>query len=137
MKEIIEYRDDEFKATITVVSATVLTGIKHDMTINEMFTKLGQANADMQPDEMAERVAKITVWPACYCASQEINIEHKSGKKVAWKPYKLNDETFMQLPEQLTNEWLKLVFKLNPHWNPNELPDEEEEEKKAPKPSSG
>jgi len=139
MEETFNYDDGSTRATITVCTSTVLNGIKHDMLIQSMFDELGPMTNEYEDKEkMAIRIAKMNIWPACYAGSSSISIEtKKADKRSVWKPLELNSDTFMQLPEILSEKWISVVFKLNPHWNPNKIELPEEEEKKASVPSSG
>ena len=127
MKEIFEYKSEEYKAKIVCETATLLMGMKREFLIAEGYKDFPEKEK-MSDTASAEIIVKLSVWPACQAGSTDIDIKKRvgSGEKKSWKPVILTIDSFMQLPEALTNGWIEVVFKLNPHWTPGSEADKSE-----------
>ena len=135
MKETFKYKDEEYKAEITCQSATVLIGMDRDLMIAEGYDNLEKENKIDGRNWASLRVLLLSLWPSCKAGSASVDIKKKKmvGEKIQWEKVSLTYNNFINFPEALTNKWLSVIFRLNPHWAPGyeESESEEDKEKKA------
>jgi hypothetical protein len=96
----LAYTLDESEVAITVVRATARIGMARYILANKGFKE-----NEAEPDE-ALKLLRVMVYPDLVAATTEV-----TGMK-----YPLEFEEFIELPEDLINQWADAVYEVNPHW---------------------
>ena len=96
----LAYTLDESEVAITVVRATARIGMARYILANKGFKE-----NEAEPDE-ALKLLRVMVYPDLVAATTQV-----TGMK-----YPLEFEEFIELPEDLINQWADAVYEVNPHW---------------------
>ncbi len=127
----LTYEGNELTVRLVLGKATVLVGMKRALLqgrANAYLDTLPKTNDVAGLDAAARQLLVRLLYPdllACVVSAEGVDAD-------------MDVETFLALPEQLTDAWQNLVYELNPHWYPFARPADETEvaEKNVPAPNS-
>lgn len=127
----LTYAGGGLKVRLELGQATVLAGMKRALLqgrANAYLDTLDATDAAAALDVAAQHLLVRLLYPdllACVVSAEGLDAE-------------MDVETFLALPEPLTDAWQNLAYELNPHWYPFARPADETEaaEKNAPAPNS-
>lgn len=122
----LTYEGGGLAVKLVVGAATVLAGMKRALLQGRVTAYLDEHTPEEGIDATARSLLVRFLYPDLLAS-----LVHAAGLDV-----EMDVETFLALPEQLTDTWQNLVYELNPHWYPFQRSDEAEAEKNAPAPNS-
>ncbi len=110
----LSYKDDELTVEITAVRASAKIGINRYLLSSKAYKE-----NEIETDE-ALKILRLILFPDLVVTAIE----------VTGIPWPLSFDEFINLPEDLTNQWADMVYALNPHWRPTIVQDDAGEKKK-------
>ena len=114
----IVFTDGDLAAKVTVKQATLLDGMRRSELTNQAFE---------QPEENNLRqLARVVVYPVLVAGTLTVDLV-QNGETLSWPDL----DTLLNLPEELTTDWLSAIYALNPRWAPPGQISESDEEKKV------
>lgn len=112
MRENLHYEDDNCIADLEIHELkSALDNVRYGMLESEAIHG--------EYDDPALRTMAIVLWPAAISAStgtiQILDEDSGQLQQIAWPP---TPAVFADLPNDLVNGWLELVYRLNPERDP-------------------
>ena len=114
----LNYTLDNVEVSLTVVRATAKIGIDRYLLASK-----GNIENETETDE-ALKILRLMLYPDLMVSTKDV-----TGIK-----FPLTFEEFIELPEELINDWADAVYKCNPQWRPV-LPEDDPLQSKKTKPS--
>lgn len=122
--EAVNYQANGYDVQLTVSEATVLVGMRRTR-LKLAGDKAEKERAKDGGYDADRHLLRATIYPDLIAATVE-------AQGLEWP---LEFEDFLGLPEQLWAVWEQAVYRLNPHWLPNQ--EQSGEKKDDPTNSSG
>lgn len=113
----LTFEIDEKKVALTVCRATARIGMQRYLLASK-----GNTENETETDE-ALKILRLVVYPNCIAATTSV-------EGIEWP---MSFETFAnEIPEDVIDEWVAAVNKLNPHWVGEGVVDAADDKKKEP-----
>lgn len=126
-KEVVKYEGGGYDVEITIAPATYLMGIVRSTLMLEERNKTGlESTEGVSASRIGELLGRVRYYPACVACTEKVLNHGKKKKLVLDDSFTADD--FLALPEQLVESWIMAAFRVNPHWDPTSLMQEEDEE---------
>jgi hypothetical protein len=120
----IHYEDPNYNLTIVVRQATAMDGMRRSALIGQVIglTKTQRESEDAQ--ELMDGLSRYWLglaWAACRATTVEVT----AAEGEAPFTRDISFEDFQALPDALVTVWGNECMRLNPHWAPKGLEDDE------------
>lgn len=120
----LHYEDGEISVDLTITQATYAQDLQHAALVSAALQREPQVAEGVA---LYQRNARAFVLPALQAATLEAT--HTQAGQTTALP--IEAVTIFDLPADLIDQWISVVYELNPRWNPFREDDAGAREKKA------